>query len=303
VSTSCRWCDDLPDVAADMDCGGQRHRVVWRRGKLVLADHDLLAERTLMALGSEPPLCVELLDAWRGLRGPQLLPALLDRETVPIEELAASRTRHAEAIEAATRFIAGEGQILRGLLAGAQRDIAREKTAWANTLLQALPFEFRHRLALAVIVAVDRRWHDEEFRRAHGEHVDAVLAATAGACVERSARCCRRDFAPIARFFIESRVLAPGESPGCSVRVDRRGATGTVSLPLDWFTDVWARQLALVDESFVMRRAADDADADAAAVPVVALRWERDDEGVRRAVEAPAVVTRDDEEARTLHWA
>lgn len=301
MRTTCRWCDDLPDVAADMDCGGQRHRVLWRRGKLVLEDHDLLAERTLVALGAEPPLCVELLDAWRALRGPQLLPALLDRETVPIEELASHRTRHAEAIEAAKRFIAGQGQILRGLLAGAQRDIAREKTTWANTLLQALPVDFRHRLALAVIVAIDRHWHDEEFRSAQREHVDAALGATAGACVERCARGCRRDLAPIARFVIQSRVLAPEEPPGCSVRVDRRGGTGTVALPLAWFTDVWSRRLALVDESFVMRRAADAADA--AAVPVVALRWERDGDGACRAVEAAAVVTPDDDGAWTLHWA
>lgn len=297
---ACRWCEDLPDVTGELDCGGQRHSVVWRRGRLVLEDHDLLAERSLIALGAEPPLCVELLDAWRGLRGPRLLHALLDRNTVPIEELALRRLRHAEAIDEATRFIAGPGQVLRGLLANARRDIEREKLTWAITLLRALPVEFRHRLALAVIVEIQRQWHDETFRGEHREHVDAVLDRLAGACVERSARCWRRDLAPHARFVIESHVVAPGEASQCTVRFDADGGRGTVSLPLAWFTDVWSRDLALVDEWFVTRRAGHAASP--ATLPVLALRWERADRDVSRSVEAPALVTRGDDGAWALRW-
>lgn len=295
-----RWCEDLPDVAAELDCGGQRHRVVWRRGKLVLEDHDLLAERSLVALGAEPPLCVELLDAWRGLRGPRLLRALVHRGTVPIEELASRRIRHAGAIDRATHFIAGPGQVLRGLLANAKRDIEREKRTWAITLLRALPVEFRHRLALAVIVEIGRHWHDEQFRREHREHVDPVLGAIAGACVERSARYWRRDLEPHAGFVIGSHVVAPGESTRCTVRFDADGGAGTVSLPLAWFSDVWARELAIVDECFVTRRAGHGAAP--AILPVLALRWEREDHNVSRSVEAPALLTRGDDGAWALHW-
>jgi len=45
-----RWFDDRPEVTAEIGCGRQR-RIAWRRGKLVLEDHDLLAERSLTALG------------------------------------------------------------------------------------------------------------------------------------------------------------------------------------------------------------------------------------------------------------
>lgn len=287
-------------MAAELDCGGQRHSVVWRRGRLVLEDHDLLAERSLGALGAQPPLCVELLDAWRGLRGPRLLRALCDRGTVPIEELAVRRLRHAEAIDDATRFIAGPGQILRGLLANARRDIEHEKRTWAITLLRALPVEFRHRLALAVIVAMQRHWHDEQFRSRHREHVDRVLAAIAGACVERSARAWRRDLDPHASFVIASHVVAPGESPECAVRLDADRGAGTLSLPLAWFTDVWSRELALVDGCFVTRRAGHAAAP--ATLSVLALRWEREDHNVSRSVEAPALVTRGDNGAWALHW-
>ncbi len=295
-----RWCADLPDVASELECGGQRHRVVWRRGKLVLEDHDLLAETSLVALGAEPPMCVELLDAWRELRGPRLLHALLHRGTVPIEELAARRIRHAQAIDRATRFIAGPGQVLRGLLANAQRDIEREQRTWALTLIRALPLEFRHRLALAVIVEMKRQWHDEQFRGEHSRHVDPVLGAIAGPCVERSARRWRRDLAPHASFVVEAHVVAPGEASQCAMRLDADGGAATVSLPLAWFTDVWARELAIVDECFVTRRAGHGAAP--AILPVLALRWKREDHDVSRSVEAPALVTRGDDGARALHW-
>lgn len=295
-----RWCDGLPDVTAELHCGGQRHRIVWRRGKLVLEDHDLLAERSLMALGSEPPLCVEVLDAWRRLRGPELLHEFLVGAAVPYEELAMRKIHHAEALRRATDFIAGPAQTLRGLLSSAQRDIDRENRTWANTLINALPVEFRRRLALAVIVEIERDWHDEQSRSEHREHVEPVLHATAGLLVERSARCWRRDLEPDASFAIESRVLAPGEPPGCSLRFDADGGAGIVSLPLAWFTDVWSRGLALVDDCFVTRRAGRAADA--AALPVVALRWEREGHDVTRSVEAPAVVTRGDDGAWALHW-
>ena len=295
-----RWYEGLADVTAEIDCGGRPHRIVWRRAKLVLEDHDLLAERSLIAFGSEPPLCVEVLDAWRSIRGPELLQDLLVGETVPRDEVPSRKIRHVEAIRSEMEFIAGPGQVLRGLLVLARQAIDREQRAWANTLLHALPIEFRRRLAMAVIVAVERHWHNEEFRSDHREHVESILAQTAGALVERSARCCRDDLYPHASFVIESHVLAPGEPPGCTVRVHSDGGDGIVSLPLAWFADVWSRGLALVGDCFVTR-CADDA-VGATSLRVHALRWEHKDGGVSRSVEAAAIVTRGDDGAWKLEW-
>jgi hypothetical protein len=295
-----RWYEGLPDVTAEFHCAGQPHRIVWRRGKLVLEDHDLLAERTLVALGSEPPLCVEVLDAWLRMRGPELLPDLLAAATVPPDELASRKRSHVDAIARGAEFIAGPAQILRGLLSSTQRNIDRERRMWAVTLLHALPVEFRCRLALAVIVELQRHWHDEAFRSRHREHVEPVLAQTAGALVERSARCWMRDLPPHTGLAIETRVLAPGEPPGRTVRVDAGGGAGVVSLPLAWFTDVWSRGVALVDDCFVTGRA--DGAAGAGTLPVLALRWEHDGRGAFRSVEAPAIVTRGDDGAFELQW-
>jgi hypothetical protein len=41
--------------------------VSWRRGNLVIEDHDLVAERALRALGAETPACLQLLKQWREL--------------------------------------------------------------------------------------------------------------------------------------------------------------------------------------------------------------------------------------------
>ncbi|MDH4144810.1 MAG: hypothetical protein OEY23_06520 [Acidimicrobiia bacterium] len=60
-----RWTWGVPPAQLELDCGGSRHRVVWRWGKVVLVDHHLGAERALVALGGERPACFDVLDSWR----------------------------------------------------------------------------------------------------------------------------------------------------------------------------------------------------------------------------------------------
>jgi hypothetical protein len=59
-----RWYDPLPEVSSTIDCGGEKHRVTWRRGKVVLQDHDLNAERGMMAFGGEMCPCMRVLEVW-----------------------------------------------------------------------------------------------------------------------------------------------------------------------------------------------------------------------------------------------
>lgn len=51
------------DVA--IPCGAGLHRVLFRRGKLVLVDHDVAAEATVAALGGTPPPCFDVFRSWR----------------------------------------------------------------------------------------------------------------------------------------------------------------------------------------------------------------------------------------------
>ena len=59
-----RWYDPLPEATATVDCGGEKHRVTWRRGKVVLEDHDLNAEKGMMAFGGEMCECMRVLAMW-----------------------------------------------------------------------------------------------------------------------------------------------------------------------------------------------------------------------------------------------
>jgi hypothetical protein len=59
-----RWYDPIPEATAVVKCGGEQHRVTWRRGKLVLEAHDLEAERGMLAFGGELCECMRVLEMW-----------------------------------------------------------------------------------------------------------------------------------------------------------------------------------------------------------------------------------------------
>ncbi|MDP9403456.1 MAG: hypothetical protein M3P85_08995 [Actinomycetota bacterium] len=62
-----RWCDHIKPATALVACGGSEHRVTWRKGKVVLEDHDLASERAMLAFGGELPACLKVLQLWRNL--------------------------------------------------------------------------------------------------------------------------------------------------------------------------------------------------------------------------------------------
>ena len=62
-----RWCDHVAAATALVDCNGERHRVTWRRGKVVLENHDLTAETAMLAFGGKPFACLGVLRRWRDM--------------------------------------------------------------------------------------------------------------------------------------------------------------------------------------------------------------------------------------------
>ena len=62
-----RWCHHVPPVTALVECSGERHRVTWRRGKVVLENHDLTAETAMLAFGGKPFACLGVLKRWRDM--------------------------------------------------------------------------------------------------------------------------------------------------------------------------------------------------------------------------------------------
>jgi hypothetical protein len=60
-----RWYHHIPEFSATIPCEGGDHQVTWHRGKFVLEDHDLSAERAMLVLGGEPCACLRALRMWR----------------------------------------------------------------------------------------------------------------------------------------------------------------------------------------------------------------------------------------------
>ena len=307
-----RWYQGLPPVTAEIDCGGERHRITWRRGRLILEDHDLVAERSLTALGAERPVCVEVLDAWRAMRGRESLYELLLRDdTLSPETLAVRKASHEAAIEDAQRLTqrampaglrnhpAGATG-LRLLERRAAELIERERQAWAMTLIEALPAALRKTLALSEIVHLERNWHGADSPRARAEEIESVFMAIPIYLFEWSARCARRNLKPYAISLLEAWLCLPGEEPTCAAWADSGGIYGALSLPLSWFTDVWMRGIALVDGCFVL--GVRDLSGDEQSLRVLALRWAREGLETSKSVEAPALVTRARGEDWHLVW-
>ena len=297
-----RWCDGLPSVTATIPCGGKWHRITWRRGKLVLEDHDLLAERSLAALGAaDPPACMEVLEAWRRMRGPELLYEFLFRDKkIPSTELTFRRTRFADALRRLNTPPPVPPHVGAAWRQAMSASIQREKRMWEITLIETLPVPLRKMLALSVIVAFERQWHHETYRRMHEQHIASALTKIMEPLFEQSVRHWRRNLKPHATFVLGLWLLGPDEQPTCSGWVDSGGAFAAVSLPTSWFTDVWARGIALVDGCLVLSR--DDATADGSSFPVVAVRWQREGGGISGAKAAPAVVSATPDGRRSIHW-
>lgn len=60
-----RWHRRAPTVRETVVCGDEEHVVVWRRGALAAAHHDLAGEELLVALGADRSACLEVVRGWR----------------------------------------------------------------------------------------------------------------------------------------------------------------------------------------------------------------------------------------------
>ena len=148
------WYQALDPVTVRVRCGGEVHRVTWRRGRLVLEDHNLTAERSLAAFGGVPCPCMAVFDWWidRKSRRQELASALSD--LVPAPRPYESRVVVvSDPPDALYQVSPGVGPGMPPQLA--QAFLAKLRQEWMQTIL---PDAFVHRLWLADVMQAARRW-------------------------------------------------------------------------------------------------------------------------------------------------
>jgi hypothetical protein len=65
MTAAVAWTRGVPPLRVPVACQGAEHTIAWRRGSLVLEDHDAVADEVLVALGGDPPPCLEVQRSWR----------------------------------------------------------------------------------------------------------------------------------------------------------------------------------------------------------------------------------------------
>jgi hypothetical protein len=309
---SSRWFNWLPPVTATIDCNGAPHRITWRGGRLILEDHDPLAERSLAALGGNPPMCLELFDAWSARRGSERVSQLLlGDKMLTRDELRHRKVRHDAEVESAKRMpqVArmnhggkpdGKARIRIVEQQAAER-LEREQQDWANTLIEMLPPRLRRALALSVIVNIERGWEQDGFRQDQAREIEPALAKLAAPLFEESAHEWGQDLKPYTGFKAKAEVARPFDRPSCTLWADHSVVHADLSLPLSWFVDVWARGLALVSGCFVLGVTDSSSDGSHLQVMAVRLPWENWKDA--RSLERTAIVSRGGPGGWHLRWA
>lgn len=299
------WWAAVGPATVEVSCGEERHRISWRRGKLVLDDHDLAAEESFAALGGEPALCLEVLRAWRA--------GIDDREVLWFwdtprrgspdmsEMLAQVRSQHQRLLAGHRRLVVSGGRhagrpVPPEILEQLRTQAAAE---YRRSLLSALPDDLRLRLGLAAIVRACRHQTDRTWYAARAEDVRTALSARAVPAVEASMRAWRGRLSSHHTLVVECWIARPDEAPNVCGLMDDAGGWAAVSLPMLWLVDVWARGVALVDGCLVL--AVLDHDAAGDHLDVTAARWERRLPAGSTPVVEPAVVVRVDG-AWHLRW-
>jgi hypothetical protein len=245
----------LPAAEAMIDCGGETHRIGWKGGELLAADHDDLdSELALSALGGTSPACLKVVTAWRRHRHDHRLLSALTRgpgDTVssPTHPLAGRPTANARwsrprrgpnpAVVAggavgwtaiggpgastpptSSRPPSGEDEV--ALLAGLGGAIPRRMAATvtcalldADAISGTQPAPFRPALEASLFGRVRN-----------------TLASWRGQ----------------PGLNVELHVIEPGETPAA----EKSDGGVRVRLPLTWVADVWGRGLGTVAERFTL---------------------------------------------------
>jgi hypothetical protein len=271
------WWWGIPDVSVTVACGGAEHALLWREGALVAPDHDLSAERALVAMGGQAPYCVEVLDAWQHAGPDPYLLSVWDGQPVRSTVTLWSSTAVGAMPFVVPASSRGNAEWI---------DLQRRRS-----LLQTVPSDLYDRLALAVAAALcagERHSNLGGLKRWAPADLLPAISTRAVPLVHRSIGSWRGATDAWKPPIVECEIAGRDDGPTVEGLVERRGGWVTVVLDPSWLVEVWGRGLALVEGCFVMSAARAHHDA---FVDSVVVRWERVAAGGLEPVTAAAVLT------------
>jgi hypothetical protein len=241
------WFDDLGDatqhLALDDDVV---HRITWRRGKLILEDHDVEAELALVALGGERCSCLDIADLFAS---PPPLHDLV--KAGPTRRPATGYRASAFPPQGSRAFQNAMRHIPAAVVSRMQHDREQQaKRIRRQHVLQSVDGDLRRRLLAASSVAATRRGVDGYPDDWIG--VNQFYGSELGPAVEWSLRGARRNLPVSTKVDFHLQLLEDEAEPSVDGVVSRGGGSIHVRIQPRWIADVWAHDLTLVDDSPVV---------------------------------------------------
>lgn len=190
-------------MTAVVRCGGDNHRVTWRRGKLVLEDHDLGAERTMLVFGGEPCVCMQVLKMWD------------DQFGMP-PELFGNMPRWLGA---------------SAFLAPPEFDLVRE---------------------LGMVLSWERAWRHGSYLTKHERLLESELRERATGPLREHLVYWKQQAGVRVLSAADVTVVRSDQRPHLTGSIDRVSIKARAALKATWPVEVWARNIALVGDAFVL---------------------------------------------------
>ena len=234
------WWASFSPAEAEVECRGARHRLRWHEGQLQALDHpDAAGERTLTALGGDRNQCIDLVDAWESHHHDIAVLTLGSRG--PSDRLRIAATSHQQATGGWFAYAPTTGLAFSGV-PGAGRTLGMggpDDPGVELIDLLALGDPLARRLSATVAATLEGSadLNDEAHKRS------GLTAAVYGRML-----CALQTWLGTPDINLELQICASDDQP----QLSRRDHNVDAKLPIRWLHQVWARNLAVVGDSFVI---------------------------------------------------
>ncbi len=249
------------------------------------------AERTLAALGSEAPACIRVMDAWSGFEvdpyDPRMLVALIAGDVLSDRTRTQLETKYG-ARAGDTRFF----QLAWSL--GSRTKVQKMLDQAKHFLvLYELPVALRKRFANDYLINAEKNWRSRGVKRKHFAALELLVNLVAERAFRQTVSSIGKSIGIGVPVPVKWGVLDPASPPHFSGIISRSTIRYETRLPVSWLSRVWVRDLAVVDETFVL----DVKEGDARPLEGLAVKWVAESEESYKAKMAPALL-----EPRASGW-